>query len=142
MTEELNRCHDCGCLEGQIHQYGCDVETCPFCLGQLISCDCSFSHFYWKYNRGDSPEIKRIHDKGMNDEEEVEWFALCVGKGRIPYVVIPILCVLCGRLYPYMFNESDDQWDKYVIPELQDKVLCFDCWNQQRWMFPTGWRTV
>jgi hypothetical protein len=32
------RCHDCRCTEGNFHHPGCDVEECPVCHGQLISC--------------------------------------------------------------------------------------------------------
>ena len=38
MTE---RCHDCDCLLGEKHYDGCDVEECPKCHGQLISCECT-----------------------------------------------------------------------------------------------------
>ena len=34
------RCHDCNVVKGKIHHPGCDVEECPRCHGQLISCDC------------------------------------------------------------------------------------------------------
>lgn len=35
-------CHDCAARKGQFHVYGCDVERCPMCKGQLISCSCEY----------------------------------------------------------------------------------------------------
>ncbi len=40
---DLNlRCHDCGIInkKGNVHHLGCDMERCPKCRGQLISCGC------------------------------------------------------------------------------------------------------
>ena len=36
----IKRCHDCAALPGHIHHWGCDMERCPKCGMQLISCDC------------------------------------------------------------------------------------------------------
>lgn len=33
-------CHDCNARLGFFHHGGCDVERCPACGGQLVSCDC------------------------------------------------------------------------------------------------------
>jgi len=38
--KENHRCHDCGVKIGHYHHPGCDMEICPRCGEQLISCDC------------------------------------------------------------------------------------------------------
>lgn len=38
------RCHDCGAKKGFYHHPGCDMERCPRCGGQIISCDCAVSY--------------------------------------------------------------------------------------------------
>ncbi len=39
-AEASGRCHDCLVVHGGKHHPGCDVEKCPRCRGQLISCGC------------------------------------------------------------------------------------------------------
>lgn len=34
-------CHDCGATYGFLHHWGCDMEECPECRLQMISCDCT-----------------------------------------------------------------------------------------------------
>ena len=36
--DAVERCEDCGVQPGGIHHYGCDMERCPACEGQLIMC--------------------------------------------------------------------------------------------------------
>lgn len=33
-------CHDCNVVFGQLHVPGCDIEECPRCKWQAISCSC------------------------------------------------------------------------------------------------------
>lgn len=39
---DKRQCHDCAVVKGQFHVGGCDVERCPVCGGQVISCDCDY----------------------------------------------------------------------------------------------------
>lgn len=41
--DDNDRCHDCGIInrKGNYHHFGCDIERCPKCGLQLISCGCS-----------------------------------------------------------------------------------------------------
>jgi HEPN domain-containing protein len=35
-------CHDCAVLAGEYHVFHCDMEACPRCFAQLISCGCAW----------------------------------------------------------------------------------------------------
>lgn len=52
---ENHRCHDCGIGKGGKHHPGCDMEKCPKCGGQLISCGCLGEEDYF-YSEEDDEE--------------------------------------------------------------------------------------
>ncbi len=35
-------CGDCAIVKGQFHVPSCDIECCPSCKEQAISCDCEY----------------------------------------------------------------------------------------------------
>ena len=128
------RCHDCDCLEGELHEFGCDNETCPFCGGQLLSCDCCYELLGIDCSKG-----TYAYENGLTEEQWNQWIDILLEKGRIPYVLIPNMCGLCGKLWPDMFMMADEEWEKYVIPPLQYEELCSKCFQRMKKMFPDGW---
>jgi len=51
-------------------------------------------------------------------------------------------CPVCLKLSPEWFLVSSEEWKKYVIPPLQDKVICRPCYDEFKKLFPDGWRSV
>lgn len=41
---EKERCPDCGVKAGAFHHFGCDVENCPVCHGQMLD-NCHLDEF-------------------------------------------------------------------------------------------------
>ena len=92
------KCHDCGCVHGELHMPGCDVERCPFCEGQLISCDCAVELLGLE---GDED----VYENGLNDEQSERWEAMLKEKGLVPYQS------------PHQPGVADNVWIEFVHPD-------------------------
>ena len=138
-------CHCCGVKEGQIHHYECDMERCPFCGLQLITCGCCYKKLgfdykepIWDYStKSFTPEShptnglpKDIYENGLPDDLTEKWHIILEEKGRVPHIQWPNICARCGKLWPEMFIVSDEEWEKYVMIRKRDKMLCLPCYDQ------------
>jgi hypothetical protein len=129
-TEE-HRCHDCGVKEGGIHKLGCDMERCPFCGGQLISCDCPYKVLGLDFDISKPfcglPQA--IYEKGLTKEMNQKLLEGLDKKGRVPYILYPSICGRCGKVNPEFFMVPAWVWWKYIQKGSRKLILCEGCWS-------------
>jgi hypothetical protein len=124
---------ECGVKEGQLHDWGCRWEYCPFCQIQFVAgCDCVYELLGLK-SRNNSPDFDQLpqqtYEKGLTEEQEANWFRLCDAKGRIPFLYQPQLCARCGCEWPDLFVVQNKVWQYYTYPIFHEAILCFACFN-------------
>ena len=121
-------CGDCGKAEGENHEPGCDQEKCPFCNGQLLSCDCCYKLL--GYNFDHAKEFcglpRDVYEHGMTKKDSKRWEKLLAKKGYIPFLEFPLLCAKCGEVFPEMFMDSE--WDTRLGKHSRI-MLCRGCYN-------------
>lgn len=125
---EANTCCDCGAQEGHLHDFGCDMERCPFCGWQLISCDCCYRELKLFDKNGQLPAELYLH--GLNDDQTKKWEEMLTIKGRYPYIRYPVLCAYCGKLWPDFFMVSPSEWKHFIQPDMRNQVLCRSCYDR------------
>lgn len=125
-------CGDCGVVEGQYHVPGCDLERCPFCSGQLISCECIYERLGLfepdKYGPETANLPPEIYEGGPSTDHLRRWEQI-LGPNRYPYIDYPLVCARCGRLWPEMFMVPDAEWQRYIEPAMRRSLLCRTCYD-------------
>jgi len=126
-------CHNCNAEEGQLHVYGCDMESCPFCGQQLIACGCCYEKLkiteHYNPKEEYSGVSKEVYENGLSREQEERWLEILTEKGRIPWINYPVICQKCGKLWPDLFHVPTEEWNYYIEPEMRNKVLCRSCYD-------------
>lgn len=120
----VNRCHDCGVAEGEIHQRGCDMEKCPACGGQLITCGCIRERMNYGFRTS-----AWVGDGDLTKPQEEHWQQILEKLGRVPYIIYPVICCRCGKLWPDSFDVPNEEWRKYVPLRHRGSVLCRKCYD-------------
>ena len=62
VAEGWRRCGDCGVEPGGFHHLGCDMQDCPRCGRQLLSCGCPWA----EWGEDDDPD-----DEDFGDESDL-----------------------------------------------------------------------
>jgi len=115
-------CPDCHVEVGELHQTGCDWETCPNCGGQMLSCRCLLSEVELAgripYNGRDGrPDQLAAEEHGFWCYCNPDWY----GDPERHYGWIP-----CEKNHPNAALDlnriaSECEWDraakKYVLPD-------------------------
>ncbi len=127
---------ECGVTEGQLHEFGCRWEYCPFCENQFVgNCECAYD-LLGLTSRTNPPEFnhlpREVYEEGLTEEQEEQWFEMCAAKGRIPFISSPQLCARCGGRRPAIFVVQDRVWNYYTDPGLRNQLLCEACFRSIR----------
>jgi hypothetical protein len=79
------RCPDCGVTWGELHEPFCTKERCPFCGGQLASCNCII-----KVLNLNSEERTAVEEYVDDSEDPLRgilarWKTALESAGRVPF---------------------------------------------------------
>jgi hypothetical protein len=69
-ADNKDTCQVCAVVSGEKHILGCPMEICPWCNGQLTSCDCRFSEL----------DQEELNESNLEELEEK-----LKDKGRVPF---------------------------------------------------------
>lgn len=127
------RCGGCGVHEGEMHIIGCELERCPFCGCQLLTCRCKYDRLGLVNEDRFTAETNylppEIYSEGIQGELWERWLGILYAKGRYPFIRYPTLCSFCGDPFPEFFTVPDEEWNRFVQPDKQEEVICKSCFD-------------
>lgn len=71
LQSDENTCPACHAATGELHEFGCPIELCPWCGGQLVHCSCRFE--------------KLEVDSLKSEVDLIRFEDILSEQGRIPY---------------------------------------------------------
>lgn len=85
----IDTCPDCEVRSGELHELFCLKERCPFCGGQLASCDCI--HSVLKLSAEESRAVDEYVDDSLPPLSQImqRWREALDHKGRVPFEAYP-----------------------------------------------------
>lgn len=94
------------------------------------------------YNFDESKQFcglpENIYEHGLTDEQYKKWLCILEKKGRIPFILYPLICARCGKLWPEFFKVSDKEWEKHIQRDKRNSILCKDCYNDIKQLIDSG----
>jgi len=136
--DQAKPCHDCGIVEGELHKENCDMEPCPFCGDQLLTCTCRFTEL--GYEIDNLPVY--ISNNGLSDVDREIWKEKLQKKGRIPYIFYPNICSICGVLWPIYINIPPEDLMKYTFIDGKRHLFCRKCYNEVKSIIDKGQKDI
>lgn len=131
-SSKPDRCGDCDVTEGHYHEPGRERETCPFCRGQLFSCDCCYIQLGIDISPG-----TWAYSHGLTKAQGRKWDKVLRAKGLIPFFRFPILCSRCGQHQHWtdFFHVPDQLWQRIVPVDHHRDVICQRCFYVMKDLF-------
>jgi len=85
----VETCPDCGVKTGELHDLFCTKERCPFCGGQLITCNCIGGVL--KLSDNERSAVDEYRDDSIPPLSGImqRWRDALANKGRVPFEAFP-----------------------------------------------------
>jgi hypothetical protein len=105
--EPGGRCHDCGIKHGGHHHPGCDVERCPRCGMQLITCGCL----------DPDSQPKKTSPQCSSCGKPALWFKNSLAMKEFT------MSGLCQEFQDELFNSGEEEIKAWVLKRPDDRVF-------------------